>query len=145
MEHSSIACGLSLLRGASLVGTTLMSGLNRMPCGHLIRQSRASAILHGCTLDPGIWVTVVVHVSDREVEDSGCEVVRKLGGSKLQNAHKTAFLPICGVSFRFADFDRISDKFGGKIGEFCVSVKGGQAWSLDRCLFVAFVVRSEPA
>ena len=26
----------------------------------------------------GIWVTVVVHVSDREVEDSGCEVVRKL-------------------------------------------------------------------
>ena len=53
MEHSSIACGLSLLRGASLVGTTLMSGLNRMPCGHLIRQPRASAILHGCTLDPG--------------------------------------------------------------------------------------------
>ena len=66
----------------------------------------------------GIWVTVVVHVSDREVEDSGCEVVRKLGGSKLQNAHKTAFLPICGVSFRFADFDRIIDKHGGKLVNF---------------------------
>ena len=118
MEHSSIACGLSLLRGASLVGTTLMSGLNRMPCGHLIRQPRASAILHGWHIGSGIWVTVVVHVSDREVEDSGARLSESLEARRLQNAYKTAFLPICGVSFRFADFDRISNKYGGKLVNF---------------------------
>ena len=91
MEHSSIACGLSLLRGASLVGTTLMSGFESYAVwtsDSPIESISYSSWMH---IGSGIWVTVVVHVSDREVEDSGCEVVRKLGGSKLQNAHKTAF------------------------------------------------------
>ena len=66
----------------------------------------------------GFWLTVVVHVSDRDVEESGCDIVRKLGGSKKQVAHKVPFLPICGVSFRVADFDRMCEKYGGGLVNF---------------------------
>ena len=66
----------------------------------------------------GFWVTVMIHIADCDVEASGCEVVRKLGSSKKQVARKTPFLPLCGVSFRVADFDRIVEEHGGKILNF---------------------------
>ena len=82
----------------------------------------------------GFWVTVVIHIADCDVEASGCEVVRKLGSSKKQVAYKTPFMPMCGVSFRVADFDRIVDKHGGKILNFAYlskEIKPGQWTDAD--------------
>ena len=125
-------CLWSILAQGGLVGTYYNdAGIESHAVWTSELPTESAGYSYWMYIGSGFWVTVVIHIANSDVEASGCEVVRKLGSTKKQVAHKTPFLPICGVSFRVADFDRVCNKHGGKIVNFAYlskEVKPGQ-WS----------------
>ena len=119
MEHSSIACGLSLLRGG-LVGRYYSDvGIESYAVWTSDSPTESISYSSWMHIGSGIWVTVVVHVSGprgRRFRVRGCPKAWRLEVAKCIQDGVSADLLEC--PFRFADFDRISDKYGGKLVNF---------------------------